>query len=88
MKYRSEDTELMRKMAAAHSHSSLRDFQTVLRENEELIKKDEIIYSHIQNLYENLLQQNLIKIVEPYSRVEISYVAELVNLDPAAVQSK
>ena len=88
MKYRSDDTELMRKMAAAHSQKSLRDFQKVLEENKELVEKDPIIDSHIKNLYENLLQQNLIKIVEPYSRVEISYIAELVNLPPAKVQSK
>lgn len=88
MKYANEDTELMRKMARAHNDKSLREFQIILEENKELIEKDEIIYSHVQNLYENLLQQNLMKIVEPYSRVEIEYIAELVNLDPSEVQSK
>lgn len=78
----------MQKITNAHRQKSLRGFQTVLVENKEIIEKDEIIHSHVQNLYENLLQQNLMKIVKPYSRVEISYIAELVNLETGVVQSK
>lgn len=75
----------MKKITNAHKQKSLRGFQTVLSENKELIEHDEIIHSHVKDLYENLLQQNLMKIVKPYSRVEISYIAELVNLEPSVV---
>lgn len=88
MQYTNENTELMRKMAKAHRDKSLREFQVILEENKALIEKDPVVFSHVQDLYENLLQQNLMKIVEPYSRVEIDYIAELVNLEPNHVQSK
>lgn len=86
--YTDEDIKLITSMAEANDKKSLKDFQRILEENEALVKKDPIIESHINNLYENLLQQNLMKIVVPYSRVEIDYVAKLVNLSPQIVQEK
>lgn len=82
------EVELMQKITNAHKQKSLRGFQTVLEENKQLIEQDVFLESHIQDLYENLLQQNLMKIVKPYSRVEISYIAKLVNLETHVVQSK
>ena len=35
-----------------------------------------------------MLQANLTRIVEPYSRVEIAHVAKLIKLDLAVVESK
>lgn len=86
--YTNEEIQLIREMAGANEKKSLKDFQRILETNEELVKRDPIIESHIKNLYENLLQQNLMKIVVPYSRVEIDYVAKLVNLSPTVVQAK
>lgn len=86
--YTNEDIQLIRKMANANRSKSLKDFQDILQDNKEHIARDAIIESHIQNLYDNLLQQNLMKIVVPYSRVEITHIASLVNLSTAHVQNK
>jgi hypothetical protein len=50
------EIELMQKITNAHKQKSLRGFQSVLEENKAMIELDHIIHSHIQNLYENLLQ--------------------------------
>jgi len=75
-------------MADANREKSLKAFQTILEGHKDQVSKDHVIYSHIQNLYDNLLEQNLMKIVVPYSKVEISHIAELVNLKQNVVQAK
>merc|ERR1712232_868081 len=44
--------------------------------------------NHLNELYDTMLQQNLCRIIEPYSDVEISHVASLINLDVTLVEKK
>jgi len=88
MRYAGREITLMKEIAAAHKLKSLMEFQKVLKDNEEQIKEDKIISGHINNLYENLKEQNLMKIVEPYSKIEISYISELIGLDYMTLQKK
>ena len=61
--------------------------QTDCHGNAEL-SSDPTIRSHLTALYDTLLEQNLLRIVEPYSVVEISYVAETVGQERQAVEDK
>src|SRR5277367_2529684 len=49
---------------------------------------DPIIRSHFTALYDNLLEQNLLRIVEPFSRVEVAHVASLVGLPVTQIEFK
>jgi 26S proteasome regulatory subunit N6 len=49
---------------------------------------DPTIRSHLAALYDNLLEQNLLRIVEPYSVVEIDYVATQVGQGRKEVEAK
>ncbi len=49
---------------------------------------DPIIRTHLAALYDTLLEQNLVRIIEPFSRVEISHVAEMVKLPTPQVETK
>jgi len=54
--------------------------QTLKRYQTQLVD-DPIIKSHLKSLYDNLLEQNLCRIIEPFSRVQVEHVAKLVGLD-------
>lgn len=50
--------------------------------------QDPIIKHHLADLFDRLLEQNLLRIVEPYSVVEISYIASHVELTVQEVEGK
>jgi 26S proteasome regulatory subunit N6 len=50
--------------------------------------QDPIIKHHLADLFDRLLEQNLLRIVEPYSVVEISYIASHVELRVQEVEGK
>ncbi|KAF8160157.1 PCI domain-containing protein [Pholiota molesta] len=82
------DVESMRAIARAHQNRNLADFEKALRDYREELSSDPTIRSHLAALYDTLLEQNLLRIVEPYSTVEIDYVAETVGQERQAVEAK
>ena len=52
------------------------------------LSNDPIIRSHLAALYDTLLEQNLLRVIEPFSRVEIQHVADLVKLPTSQVETK
>ena len=49
------------------------------------LKTDDLISHHLDILYDQMLEGNLLKIIHPFSCVEISHVAKLINMSEAAV---
>jgi 26S proteasome regulatory subunit N6 len=88
LKYAGRELEAMREITDAHTEKSLRNFQLSLQRYENELKSDLIIKHHIKSLYENLLEQNLFRVIEPYSRVQINHIANQVHLHPNDVQIK
>lgn len=78
----------MKAIAAAHQNRSLGEFEGALKEWKEELSNDPIIRSHLAALYDTLLEQNLVRIIEPFSRVEIAHVADLVGQPVQAVEMK
>jgi 26S proteasome regulatory subunit N6 len=66
-----------------HSHSLLLTCHCYTE-----LSSDPTIRSHLAALYDTLLQQNLLRIVEPYSVVEIDYVAKQVGQGRQDVEAK
>ncbi|KAF8886857.1 PCI-domain-containing protein [Gymnopilus junonius] len=79
------DVESMRAIARAHQERNLADFEKALRDYKDELSSDPTIRSHLAALYDTLLEQNLLRIVEPYSVVEIEYVAEAVGQERQAL---
>lgn len=52
------------------------------------LQQDPLIRSHLSLLYDTLLEQNLVRVIEPYSSVELSYVAAEVGQPLVDVEQK
>ena len=52
------------------------------------LSSDPTIRTHLSALYDTLLEQNLLRIVEPYAVVEVAYVAQQVGQGRQAVELK
>lgn len=81
------EIEAMRAVARAHAARDLAAFEQALKDFREL-SADATIRGHLAALYDTLLEQNLLRIVEPYSVVEIAYVAEQVGQGRQSVEAK
>jgi len=80
--------EAMRAVATAHQERSLHDFEAVLATHASELTADPIISSHLNSLYDMLLQENICRIIEPYSVVETSHIASLMKLPLQKIEEK
>jgi len=88
LRYAGEHIEAMKCIATASHNRSLSEFQDTLDKYQKELSKDLIIQRHLTKLYDNLLEQNLCRIIEPFARVEVSHVAELIKLPLVNVERK
>ncbi|NWH64823.1 PSD11 ATPase, partial [Geococcyx californianus] len=88
LRYAGRQTEALKCVAQASKNRSLADFEKALTDYKVELRDDPIINTHLAKLYDNLLEQNLIRVIEPFSRVQVSVPSKrtsvMVPLSPAA----
>ncbi|KAJ3327136.1 26S proteasome regulatory subunit rpn6 [Blyttiomyces sp. JEL0837] len=87
-RYAGPGIDAMKVVATAHQNRSLLEFEQAMIKFSDELHNDPIISSHLNELHDKLLEQNLLRVIEPFSRVEISHVAELVKLPMSTVEPK
>ncbi|KAI8913050.1 hypothetical protein PhCBS80983_g03940 [Powellomyces hirtus] len=88
LRYAGPEVEAMRAIASAHQNRSLLEFEQCWTKYRKEIDDDPIIHHHLTELYDTLFEQNLLRIIEPFSRVEIAHVAKLIKLPTSTVETK
>lgn len=88
MKFQSRDIDAMKAISSAYSNRSLKEFETALMTYSKELKADPIIKNHFNALYDNLLEQNLLKIIESYSCVELAHISKIIGLNLQQVEGK
>lgn len=85
LKYQSRHTEAMKEIAQANKAQNLLAFEKIKSEYAEELSEP-VLKRHFNLLYNSLLERNLLKIIKPYSEVQIQYVADQIALPLANVQ--
>lgn len=88
LKFAGPDMEAMRAVATAHKQRSLKAFAEAKQQYTKELTQDPIIHNHLNELEDTLLEQNLSRIIEPFSCVEIGHVAQLIDLPEPKVERK
>jgi len=88
VKYAGREIEAMTSIAKAAAGRSLNEFEKVQGEYPTELQEDLLIKHHLHILQEQMLESNLIRIIEPYSCVEISHVAKLIDMPLHVVERK
>ncbi|XP_052801773.1 26S proteasome non-ATPase regulatory subunit 11-like [Mya arenaria] len=88
LKYQGPAIEAMKSIATASHKRSLADFQKTLVTYRAQLEDDPIVSAHLKTLYDNLLEQNLCRIIEPFSKVQVQHIANLIKLPVVQVEKK
>ena len=88
VKYAGQAVDAMSAIAAAASTRSLKEYEAVIAKYPEELNEDLLIKHHLGTLREQLLESNLIRIIEPYSCVEIDHVATLMEMPQGVIEKK
>lgn len=82
------DVEAMKTVGEAYKQRSLKAFQAALHSHPTELGADPIVATHLNSLYDSLLQQNILRIIQPYSRIQVAHVAEQIGLDRTLIEQK
>ncbi|CCH42279.1 26S proteasome non-ATPase regulatory subunit [Wickerhamomyces ciferrii] len=87
-KYVSKEIDAMKAISQAYDNRSLKEFEQALVVYGKELSSDPIIKSHFNALYDQLLEQNLVKLIEPFSVVEVNHISKMIGLDIKQVEGK
>jgi 26S proteasome regulatory subunit N6 len=88
IKYSGESLNALKAISDAYKARSLEQFEEVRATFRNEFESNSLIHRNLEDLYETMLEQNLVRIIEPYSRVELSHVAKLIKLPEVRVVQK
>jgi len=80
LKFQNRSVEAMKEVGLANKQQNLLQFSKCATIYEKELFDDLVIRRHFNFLYNNLLEDNLKKIILPYSEVQIDYIAKQIDL--------
>jgi 26S proteasome regulatory subunit N6 len=88
LKYADDDTAALRKLALSVSKASLTSFEQERSSLPASLADDPVVSRHLQALYGQLVEANIQRVIEPYSRVEVAHIASLVGLPTDVIERR
>ncbi|KAL1503036.1 hypothetical protein AB1Y20_011105 [Prymnesium parvum] len=76
----------MTNLVSAYMRNEIREFEKLLKQDSRTIMGDAFIRNYIEDLLKNIRTQVLLKVITPYTRIRIPFIAEELNITPAEVE--
>ncbi|CDU85250.1 hypothetical protein YYC_02880 [Plasmodium yoelii 17X] len=83
-----KEIQILLDISKCYENRTLDIFENVIKYNIFLINIDKVIYNYLKELYELLLEKNILKIIEAYSCIDLNYIGQKLNLDINKIISK
>lgn len=71
----------MTSLRGAYTRKDVKEFEQILKQNSESIMGDAFIREHIEELLSRFRSQVLLKLIQPYTIIEIPYAANALNIE-------
>eukprot|EP00919_Chromeraceae_sp_WS-2016_P004994 GHVR01011843.1.p1 GENE.GHVR01011843.1~~GHVR01011843.1.p1 ORF type:complete len:352 (-),score=75.11 GHVR01011843.1:391-1446(-) len=88
LKYAGPVVSALRDVARSLKQRNLKLFELALSTHRNVLEDDCIVHHHLKTLHETLTEENIRRILEPYSKVDIAHVAASTGLSVFETQSK
>merc|ERR1712180_19090 len=77
----------MTNLVTAYQNNDINEFEKILKVNRETIMEDAFIREHIEDLLRNIRTQVLIKLIKPYTRIQIKFISGELNIESGDVEN-
>ena len=76
----------MTNLVSAYMKDEIKVFEKLLKQDSRTVMGDAFIRAYIEDLLKNIRTQVLLKVVQPYTRVSIAWIASELNIAPPEVE--
>jgi len=77
----------MTNLVSAYQNNDIKEFESILKNNKRTIMEDPFIREHIEELLRNIRTQVLVKLIKPYTRISLDFIAKWLNISTQDVES-
>lgn len=88
VKYKGPEIEAMKEICTASQNRDVHQLERAVQKYHPQLCDDTVIQEHLETLKSNLLEKNLKRLIEPYSRVEIAQISKLIELPESDIERK
>ncbi len=75
------DIQAMTNLIGAYQNNDIQEFELILKKNRQSIMDDQFIREHIEILLRALRTKILVKLIKPYTKIRIQFLAQELNVD-------
>lgn len=83
-----ECVKLLLEISKACQDRSLKRYSDLILQNKTVVESDDFLKTHLEYLYDILLEKNILKLIEPYSIVYIDYIAKKLSFSVEEIEKR